>query len=139
MRYTEARLTRLAEEMLKDIQKETVDYQENFDGSLEEPSVLPAAYPNLLVNGSDGIAVGMATKIPPHNIGEAIDAVTAYIADPDITIDGLMAHLARARLPDRRHDLRLPGRQGRVPHRTRARDHARQDARGGNPSGPIWR
>ncbi len=99
MRYTEARLTRLAEEMLKDIQKETVDYQENFDGSLEEPSVLPAAYPNLLVNGSDGIAVGMATKIPPHNIGEAIDAVTAYIADPDITIDGLMTHLPAPDFP----------------------------------------
>jgi DNA gyrase subunit A len=99
MRYTEARLTRLAEEMLRDIQKETVDYQENFDGSLEEPSVLPAALPNLLVNGSDGIAVGMATKIPPHNVGEAIDAVTAFIADPDISIDGLMEHLPAPDFP----------------------------------------
>ena len=67
MRYTEARLTRLAEEMLRDIKEDTTDFQENFDASLEEPSVLPSAVPNLLINGGDGIAVGMATKIPPHN------------------------------------------------------------------------
>src|SRR5690606_15635189 len=68
MRYTEARMMRLSEDMLRDLNKETVDFQENFDGSLEEPTVLPAAVPNLLINGTDGIAVGMATKIPPHNI-----------------------------------------------------------------------
>jgi DNA gyrase subunit A len=93
MRYTEARMTRLAEEMLRDINKETVNFVENFDGSLEEPEVLPAALPNLLLNGTDGIAVGMATKMPPHNLGETVDAVVAYIADPDISIDGLMEHL----------------------------------------------
>ncbi len=99
MRYTEARMTRLAEEMLRDLQKETVDFQENFDGSLTEPSVLPAALPNLLLNGSDGIAVGMATKIPPHNLSEVIDGVTAYIDDRDITIDGLMEHIKAPDFP----------------------------------------
>ena len=93
MRYTEARMTRLAEEMLRDINKETVDYVDNFDGSLQEPEVMPASLPNLLLNGSDGIAVGMATKIPPHNLRETVDAIVAYIADPDIDIDGLMKHL----------------------------------------------
>src|SRR5690625_3045921 len=88
MRYTEARMTRLAEEMLRDINKETVDYVDNFDGSLQEPEVMPASLPNLLLNGSDGIAVGMATKIPPHNLRETVDAIVAYIADPDIDIDG---------------------------------------------------
>ena len=99
MRYTEARMTRIAEELLRDIGKETVDFTENFDGSLEEPEVMPAALPNLLINGSDGIAVGMATKIPPHNLGEAIDAVVAYIHDPDITIEGLMEHLPAPDFP----------------------------------------
>ncbi len=93
MRYTEARMTRLADEMLRDIEKETVDFQDNFDGSLQEPSVLPSAYPNLLVNGTDGIAVGMATKIPPHNLGEVIDGILTYIDDPEIGIDGLMKHI----------------------------------------------
>ncbi len=99
MRYTEARMTRLAEEMLRDIDKETVDFQDNFDGSLQEPTVLPSAYPNLLVNGSDGIAVGMATKIPPHNLGEVIDGILAYIDDPEITIDGLMQHIPAPDFP----------------------------------------
>ncbi len=93
MRYTEARLTRLASEMLRDIKEDTTDFQENFDGSLEEPVVLPSAVPNLLVNGGDGIAVGMATKIPPHNLGEVVDAIIAYIDDPDIDALGLMEHL----------------------------------------------
>jgi DNA gyrase subunit A len=99
MRYTEARMTRLAEEMLRDLNKETVDFADNFDGSLQEPEVLPAALPNLLLNGTDGIAVGMATKIPPHNLGETIDAVIAYILDPDISIDGLMQHLPAPDFP----------------------------------------
>jgi DNA gyrase subunit A len=99
MRYTEARMTRIAEELLRDIGKDTVDFTENFDGSLEEPEVMPAALPHLLINGSDGIAVGMATKIPPHNLGEAIDAVVAYIHDPDITIEGLMEHLPAPDFP----------------------------------------
>ena len=93
MRYTEARMTRLAGEMLRDLKEETVSFQENFDGSLQEPSVLPAAIPNLLINGGDGIAVGMATKIPPHNLGEVIDAVVAYINEPEIDTVGLIEHL----------------------------------------------
>ena len=90
MRYTETRMTRLSEEMLKDLGKETVNFQENFDGSLQEPEVLPAAIPNLLINGSDGIAVGMATKIPPHNITESINATIAYIEDNDVSIDDIV-------------------------------------------------
>jgi DNA gyrase subunit A len=99
MRYTEARMTRVAEQMLTDIGKETVDTQENFDGTMEEPVVLPAAFPNMLVNGADGIAVGMATKIPPHNLGETIDATVAYIDDPDIEIDALMDHVPAPDFP----------------------------------------
>jgi DNA gyrase subunit A len=90
MRYTEARLTPLAMEMLRDIQKETVDFQLNFDDSLKEPRVLPGRFPNLLVNGSSGIAVGLATNIPPHNLSEVINAVIAQMENPDITLDELM-------------------------------------------------
>jgi len=89
MRYTEARLSKIAGEMLRDIDKETVDWYPNFDDSLEQPTILPARFPNLLVNGSDGIAVGMATNIPPHNLGEVIGAVDALIDNPDISIDEL--------------------------------------------------
>ncbi len=90
MRYTEARLRKIAEEMLADINKNTVDFQNNFDDSLEEPTVLPAKIPNLLVNGASGIAVGMATNMPPHNLGEIVDGVIAYIENYDITIPELM-------------------------------------------------
>ncbi|HEX7155054.1 MAG TPA: DNA gyrase subunit A [Thermoanaerobaculia bacterium] len=91
MRYTEVRLTRLAEELMRDdIDKETIDWVPNYDGSLSEPSVLPAKYPNLLVNGSSGIAVGMATNIPPHNLGEIIDAVLMMIDNPAVTVQELM-------------------------------------------------
>src|SRR4051812_45084909 len=93
MRYTEARLSRIATEMLRDLDMETVDFAPNYDGSRNEPLVLPARFPNLLVNGSSGIAVGMATNIPPHNLRETIDAVIAYIDDPDIDIPGLMKHI----------------------------------------------
>ncbi len=89
-RYTESRMTRLAEELLADIDKDTVNFGPNFDGSHEEPLVMPAAFPNLLVNGSDGIAVGMATKIPPHNLGEIIDAVVALIDNPNLELKELM-------------------------------------------------
>ncbi len=92
-RYTEARLDKAAEELLRDIDKETVDFLSNFDDTRKEPQVLPAAIPNLLVNGSDGIAVGMATKIPPHNLGEVIDGVIAYIEDPSIKVRQLMKHI----------------------------------------------
>ena len=93
MRYTEARLTKIAEELLVDIDKETVDFQPNFDGSLQEPIVLPAKIPNLLINGSSGIAVGMATNIPPHNAGEIIDGVIAVIDNPESTVDQIMHHV----------------------------------------------
>ncbi len=99
MRYTEARMTRLAEEMLKDLGKDTVEFQENFDGSLVEPEVLPAAIPSLLINGSDGIAVGMATKIPPHNITEVINATIAFIDNNEIEIDELMEHIPAPDFP----------------------------------------
>lgn len=90
MRYTESRLARPAMELLRDLQKDTVDWQPNYDESLAEPQVLPARFPNLLVNGSSGIAVGMATNIPPHNLGEAIEATCYYIDHPDATVDELM-------------------------------------------------
>src|ERR671936_2715542 len=93
MRYTEARLARLATEMLRDIDADTVDFGPNYDESRLEPLVLPSRFPNLLVNGASGIAVGMATNIPPHNLGEAVDAVVAFIADPDIDVAGLMRHI----------------------------------------------
>ena len=89
-RYTECKMKKVAELLLADIDKDTVDFTPNFDGSTEEPIVLPAAYPNLLVNGSDGIAVGMATKIPPHNLGETIDACVAMIDNPSIPLPELM-------------------------------------------------
>jgi DNA gyrase subunit A len=93
MRYTEARLDKLATELLRDLDQETVDFGPNFDGSKREPLVLPARFPNLLVNGSSGIAVGMATNIPPHNLREVIAATIAYIDDPAIEVEGLMRHI----------------------------------------------
>jgi DNA gyrase subunit A len=93
MRYTEARLTRLAMEMLRDLDQDTVDFIPTYDGNHQEPLVLPARFPNLLVNGSTGIAVGMATNIPPHNLREVTDAVIAYIDDPNVTADELMRHV----------------------------------------------
>ena len=93
MRYTEARMSKIAVELLRDIDKETVDFVPNYDESLKEPSVLPARFPNLLVNGSNGIAVGMATSIPPHNLGEVIDGVVAQIENPEIEVDDLIKHI----------------------------------------------
>src|SRR3954471_19917033 len=93
MRYTEARLTAIAGEMLADIDKETVDFVDNYDGTQKQPSVLPAKLPNLLVNGSSGIAVGMATNIPPHHLGEIADATIALIDDPDLTSDELCQYV----------------------------------------------
>src|SRR2546425_623043 len=90
MRYTECRLAPLAMEMLRDINEDTVDFRDNYDGRSREPVVLPARFPNLLVNGSEGIAVGMATNVPPHNLGEVIDAAVALIDAPDIAIKQLM-------------------------------------------------
>ncbi len=99
MRYTEARLRKIAEEMLADIDKETVDYQLNFDDSLQEPKVLPSGIPQLLVNGASGIAVGMATNMPPHNLTEVINGTVAYIDNNDITIEELMQHIKAPDFP----------------------------------------
>ena len=92
MRYTEARLRKSAEELLSDIDKNTVDYQLNFDDTIKEPVVLPARIPNLLCNGTSGIAVGMATNMAPHNLSEVVDATIAYIDNRDIDTQGLMEH-----------------------------------------------
>lgn len=99
MRYTEARLKKISDEILADLDKETVDFQNNFDDSLQEPTVLPTKIPNLLVNGTSGIAVGMATNMAPHNLSESIDAICAYIDDREITIDELMKHIIAPDFP----------------------------------------
>ena len=99
MRYTEARMRKISEEMLADIDKDTVDHQLNFDDTLKEPTVLPTRIPGLLVNGASGIAVGMATNMPPHNLSEVIDGIKAYIADNDIDIDELMQHIKAPDFP----------------------------------------
>ena len=99
MRYTEVRMTRLAHEMLADIDKKTVDFSDNYDDTLKEPTVLPAKFPNLLVNGSSGIAVGMATNIPPHNLGEVCDAAIELINDPDVDTSKLMEHISGPDFP----------------------------------------
>jgi DNA gyrase subunit A len=135
MRYTEARLARIATEMLRDLDSDTVDFAANYDGSSQEPLVLPARFPNLLVNGSSGIAVGMATNIPPHNLRESIDAVIAYIDDPDITVDGLMQHIRGPDFPTGGMILGLSGireayASGRGRVRVQARAHT-EPVRGG--------
>src|SRR6056297_488820 len=99
MRYTEAKMRKIADEMLADIDKDTVDHQLNFDDSLKEPTVLPTRVPNLLVNGASGIAVGMATNMPPHNLSETIDAIIAYIDNEDIEIEELMHHIKAPDFP----------------------------------------
>ncbi|HZG73063.1 MAG TPA: DNA gyrase subunit A, partial [Chondromyces sp.] len=93
MRYTEARMSKISMELLRDINKNTIDYKDNYDGSEKEPSVLPARFPNLLVNGSSGIAVGMATNIPPHQLGEVIEGILAISQNPDITTQELMEYI----------------------------------------------
>ena len=128
MRYTEARLARIATEMLRDIEAETVDFGPNYDESSSEPLVLPARFPNLLVNGSSGIAVGMATNIPPHNLGEVIGAVRAYMADPEIDTDGLMKHVKGPDFPGGGTIMGTAGirdayRSGRGSVRVRAKAH----------------
>ena len=124
MRYTEARLARLAAEMLRDIEADTVDFGPNYDESQQEPIVLPARFPNLLVNGTTGIAVGMATNIPPHNLSEVAGAVKAYIENPEIDLAGPDESRQGARLPGWRHDER----RGH-PRRLRVRPRQRPGAR----------
>ena len=121
MRYTEARLAQVATEMLADIDMETVDFTPNFDDSLSEPTVLPARIPSLLMNGSSGIAVGMATNIPPHNLGELCDALVKLIDDPDTSIDDLMDSVHGPDFPHPRRDLGPRGYPQRLHHRPRAR------------------
>ena len=99
MRYTEARLKRIADELLNDLEKNTVDFQPNFDDSLEEPSVMPAKLPNLLVNGTSGIAVGMATNMAPHNLREVVNGIVAYIDNREIEISELMQHITAPDFP----------------------------------------
>src|SRR3954449_11447925 len=128
MRYTEARLAPLAREMLRDLDADTVDFTPNYSNERQEPTVLPSRFPNLLVNGSSGIAVGMATNIPPHNLREAIAATVAYIDDPEITIDGLMHHLKGPDFPTGgiilgRAGIREAYETGRGRIRVRAKTH----------------
>ena len=128
MRYTEARLTRLAVEMLRDLDMDTVDFGPNYDGRTQEPLVLPSRFPNLLVNGSTGIAVGMATNIPPHNLKEVIDGTIAYIDDPAISVEGLMRHIKGPDFPTGgtilgRQGIRDAYETGRGRVRVRARAH----------------
>ena len=128
MRYTEVRMSKLAHELLADIDKETVDFVPNYDESEHEPSVMPTRIPNLLVNGSSGIAVGMATNIPPHNLAEIINALLALIDDPALTLAGLMQHRAGPGFPDRRHHQRRAGDRHRLQDRARAAVGARAGA-----------
>src|ERR671931_1279133 len=135
MRYTECRLSRIATEMLRDIDADTVDFQPNYDESRREPTVLPARFPNLLVNGSAGIAVGMATNIPPHNLGEVIDALVAMLDDPRIDVERLTKHIKGPDFPTGgiivgREGIREAYRSGRGRIVTRGRAHI-EELRGG--------
>src|ERR687897_680994 len=135
MRYSEARLSRIATELLRDIDADTVDFEPNYDESRRQPTVLPSRFPNLLVNGSSGIAVGMATNMPPHNLGEAVDAVVAMIEKPDIDVEGLMKHMKGPDFPTGgyiigRSGIRDAYRTGRGRIVMRARAHI-EELRGG--------
>ncbi len=135
MRYTEARLSKIATELLRDIDHNTVDFEPNYDESRRQPSVLPSRFPNLLVNGSTGIAVGMATNMPPHNLGETVDAVVAMIDNPDIDVEGLMKHIKGPDFPTGafivgRSGIRDAYRTGRGRVVMRARAHI-EELRGG--------
>src|SRR5213083_212519 len=135
MRYTECRLSKVAEEILQDLEKDTVDWMDNFDGTMREPVVLPSKFPNLLVNGSSGIAVGMATNIPPHNLGEVVDALVLLIEDPAIDVERLTQHIKGPDFPTGgsivgRGGIRDAYRSGRGRITVRGRAHIEQ-LRGG--------
>src|SRR5207253_2434381 len=135
MRYTECRLTRLATEMLRDIDADTVDFRPNYDESRREPEVLPSRFPNLLANGSSGIAVGMATNIPPHHLGETIDAILTLVDDPGADVERLMRHVKGPDFPTGaiivgRSGIRDAYRTGRGRIVMRARAHI-EELRGG--------
>tara|TARA_Y100000590_G_scaffold124560_1_gene142555 strand:- start:3885 stop:6395 length:2511 start_codon:yes stop_codon:yes gene_type:complete len=135
MRYTESRMTKLSSEMLKDLEKDTVNWEPNFDETLKEPSVLPSAVPTLLVNGSEGIAVGMATKIPPHNLGEVVDSLVAMIDNEAITTEELMSHIKGPDFPTAGLILGMDGLKeayetGRGKIKMRARAHVETNKNG---------
>ena len=135
MRYTESRMTKLSSEMLKDLEKDTVNWEPNFDETLKEPSVLPSAVPTLLVNGSEGIAVGMATKIPPHNLGEVVNGLVAMIDNEAITTEELMSHIKGPDLPTAGLILGMDGLKeayetGRGKIKMRARAHVETNKNG---------
>ena len=137
MRYTESRMTKLTGEMLKDLDKDTVDWGLNFDETLKEPTVLPTAVPALLINGSEGIAVGMATKIPPHNLVETINGLVALIDNEEITTDGLMEHIKGPDFPTAGHVMGIDGLKqayetGRGKIKMRARAHIETAKNGKN-------
>ena len=134
-RYTEARMSKIALYMVADINKDTIDYDPNYDDSLKEPKVLPSRFPNLLVNGSTGIAVGMATNIPPHNLGEVLDGCVAMIENPDITLEGLMEHIKGPDFPTGgtimgRSGIRAAYATGRGKITLRARANIEEDGKG---------
>ena len=135
MRYTECRLAKPAMSLLADIDEDTVDFQANYDGNEHEPVVLPARFPNLLVNGAGGIAVGMATNIPPHNLGEVIDACIALIDDPGARHRRADQDRAGPGFPDRRHHPRPRRHPQRLPHRPRLDRDARQGRDRDHPQG----
>jgi len=136
MRYTEAKMSRLADELLKDLEKETVSWSPNYDATRQEPNVLPAAAPNLLLNGTLGIAVGMATNIPPHNLKETVDAAMHLIANPEATTEGLLEFIKGPDFPwgssvqSRRHQACVCRRQGAGHCPRRGRDRRRWQERG---------
>ena len=135
MRYTESRMTKLSSEMLKDLDKDTVDWEPNFDETLKEPSVLPSSVPTLLINGSEGIAVGMATKIPPHNLMELVNGIVALIEKPDILTDELMGHIKGPDFPTAGLILGMDGLKeayetGRGKIKMRARAHIESNKNG---------
>ena len=142
MRYTECRLAKFATELLEDINADTVDFKPNYDESRREPTVLPSRFPNLLVNGSSGIAVGMATNIPPHHLGEVTDALVALIDEPSIDVDRLIKHIKGPDFPTGgiilgREGIREAYRSGRGRIVMRARAHAEELRGGKSPSFPT--
>ena len=140
MRYTESRLQALTgDSLLQDIEAETVDFADNFDGSQQEPVVMPARIPQLLVNGSSGIAVGMATNIPPHNLGEVIDGLVALIDQPELTSTDLMEFIPGPDFPTGRANHRLSGHSRRLYHRAWLCHHARRchHRNAGKPRPPL--
>ncbi|MEI9905734.1 MAG: DNA gyrase subunit A [Asticcacaulis sp.] len=136
MRYTECRLAKSAMPLLADIDKDTVDFQPNYDGKEEEPTVLPSRIPNLLVNGAGGIAVGMATNIPPHNLGEVIDACLALLDNPSISLEELLDIVPAPDIPDRRRNPRPLRRAPGADDRARLGGDARQGVDRNDPQGP---